>query len=172
MIRTKLTRLFSTKKLSYLKGPTTRPPINESISKAFFKASINHEHKPAIISNFQNLELSFGELFQISRRAAANLLDLGVLPGSKLGIYAPNYLEWLVCQYACSLADLHMVNINPAYKPKELEHGLSLTEIETLIVSDNVKPARILDNVDYFLLNDRTELTESESQGSVYCIHC
>lgn len=165
MIISRLNRNFSTKNLSYLKGPTNTPPLQESISKAFFKASLEHEHETAIISDFQDLHLTFGELFQICRRVAANLLDLGVQPGTKFGIYAPNYLEWLICQYACPLADLHMVNINPAYKPKELEHGLTLTEVETLLVSDNLTPARILDNVDFFLQKEGVQLTENADSG-------
>lgn len=93
------------------------------------------------------------------------MIDLGFKSGAKIGVYSPNNAEWLICQYACSLADLHMVNINPAYKPRELMHGLSLTEVETLIVSDHKKPARIFDNVDWFMNDQSVTLNTSQETG-------
>ena len=93
------------------------------------------------------------------------MVDLGLKPGTKLGIYSPNYVEWLICQYASSLADLHLVNINPAYKPKELFHGLSLTEVESLIVSDNIVPARVLDNIESILWGGDLSLNQNEESG-------
>jgi fatty-acyl-CoA synthase len=163
MLAQRLLRFFSTTKLSTIQGYTTRPLTEDTISKKLFKTSLEHSDQLAIISDFQDLKLTFGELYNISRRAAANMKDLGLKPGTKLGIYAPNYIEWIICQYACSLADLHMVNINPAYKPRELMHGLSLTEVETLIVSDNIIPARILDNVDWFMSDEKVVLSNDLS---------
>ena len=94
------------------------------------------------------------------------MVDLGLRPGTKFGIYSPNYIEWVICQYACPLADVHMVNINPAYKPRELLHGLSLTEVETLLVPDSALPFRILDNVDSLLQDGTTTLKENRDSGS------
>lgn len=168
MLRNKIRQLFSRQKLSHLKGSTTTPLLQDSISKAFFKSSLDNKDSLAVVSDFQNIKLTYQDLYSLSRRAAANFLDLGLSSGSKVGVFAPNYIEWVICQFACSLADLHLVNINPAYKPRELKHGLSLAEVETLIVSDNLLPSRILDNVEWLLSQENVELNREEDSGLVW----
>lgn len=143
-------RLFSTP-LSYVKGDTSVPLSPNSISKQFFMSSLSFAQNTAVISDFQNIEVSYQNLFALARRMAGNMLDLGIQKGAKVGIYSPNNFEWLLSQYACALADLHMVNINPAYKPLELKHGVNLVEIENLIVTNTTLPKRILDNVEHFM---------------------
>ena len=165
MLFTKLTKFFSTKHLSHIKGSTSRTLSEDTISKALFKASLERPDHTAIISEFQSLQITFKNLFELSRRAAANMLDLGLAPGSKVGLYSPNCIEWLICQYACSLADLNMVSFNPAYKSRELIHGLGLTQVETLIVSDDTHPVRIFDNVDSFMQKDTVSLNTHPDSG-------
>ena len=145
---------------THLKGETSIPLSENSISKSFFKNSMKNKDELALISDFQEIQLTYESLFKISERAAGNMIDLGLKPGTKVGLYSPNSAEWLICQYACALADLQMVNINPAYKPKELMHGLALAEVETLIVSDNIVPARIFDNVEYFMQDQKVVLSQ------------
>ena len=163
----RLKRFFSIARPSYFRGGTERPLSEESVSQVLARTARDLPDQLAVISDFQELQLSFSELFNISRRAAANLVDLGLKPGTKVGIYSPNNLEWLICQYACALADLHMVNINPAYKPRELVHGLSLTEVDTLVVADNERPARILDNVDTIMESEGVQLWSNNELGKV-----
>ena len=43
------------------------------------------------------------------------MLALGLEPGDRIGIYAPNMAEWTLVQYAASRADLVLVNVNPAF---------------------------------------------------------
>ena len=51
---------------------------------------------------------------------AAGLLALGLEPGDRVGIWAPNNAEWCVTQFATAKAGLILVNINPAYRLAEL----------------------------------------------------
>ena len=161
----KTLRRFFTSKPSHLMGDFSSPLSENSVSKQFSLSSQTFKDNLAVISDYQQLQLTFSELFNLSRRAAANMIDLGLKPGTKVGVYSPNNIEWVLIQYACSLADLHMVNINPAYKPKELIHGLSLTEVESLIVSDNKVPARIMNNVDIFMQQDNVSLAVNQESG-------
>ena len=165
MILRSLRRCFSKGSISHLTGDFSNPLSENSISKQLQQSSIQFGDKLAIISNYQDIQLTYDELFKLARRAAANMIDLGFQPGTKVGIYSPNNAEWMLCQYACSLADLHMVNINPAYKPQELIHGLKLTEVESLIVSDNEVPARILNNVDNFMLGGQASTRVNQDSG-------
>jgi fatty-acyl-CoA synthase len=157
--------LFSATRLSHLKGDTSRPISENNISQTLQASSQIYANNLALISDFQDIQLTYSQLFELSRRAAANMIDLGIEPGTKMGMYSPNNAEWMLCQYACSLADVHMVNINPAYKPNELMHGLSLAEVETLIVPDSTVPARIMDNVEWFMLREQVKVFDNNNTG-------
>lgn len=164
MLLNRLNRFYFTKNLSHFIGSKTNL-YETTISKCIFDQSRERPDQLALISDFQNVQLTYSQLFEISRRAAANFIDFGLKPGDKFGIYAPNYIEWIICQFACSLADLHLVNINPAYKPGELLYGLKLADVDSLLVSDNVQPARILDSVDWLLLNGKATFQQNQDLG-------
>jgi fatty-acyl-CoA synthase len=50
---------------------------------------------------------------------------MGLNKKDRVGIYAPNRLEWMLLQYATALDDLILVNINPAYQLNELKYALN-----------------------------------------------
>ena len=54
-------------------------------------------------------------------RIARGLLSLGVEKGDRVGIWSPNCAEWAIVQYAAAKAGAILVNINPAYRLRELE---------------------------------------------------
>lgn len=57
--------------------------------------------------------------------AAAALLALGIQRGDRVGVWGPNVPEWIVMQYATARIGAIMVNINPSYRPLELEFALN-----------------------------------------------
>lgn len=56
---------------------------------------------------------------------AAGLLAFGVRRGDRVGVWGPNVLEWLLLQFATARVGAIMVNVNPAYRPAELEFALT-----------------------------------------------
>jgi fatty-acyl-CoA synthase len=56
---------------------------------------------------------------------AIGLLEIGIDKGDRVGIWAPNCLEWILTKYATAIIGAIQVNINPAYKEKELEYSLN-----------------------------------------------
>jgi len=56
---------------------------------------------------------------------AAALLALGLAPGDRLGIWAPNCSEWALTQFASAKAGLILVNLNPAYRAREMQFTLT-----------------------------------------------
>ena len=76
-------------------------------------------------------------------RVARGLLALGVEPGDRVGIWSPNCAEWLILQYAAAKVGAILVNVNPAYRLRELEYALRQSGVSVLI------PARRFRNTDY-----------------------
>ena len=58
-------------------------------------------------------------------RIARGLLALGFRPGDHFGVWATNWPEWAILQFATARIGVVLVTINPAYRPAELEYALA-----------------------------------------------
>jgi fatty-acyl-CoA synthase len=74
-----------------------------------------------------------------SDEIAAGLLALGVERGDRVGIWAPNCIEWLLVQLGTARIGAILVNINPAYRTSELEHALAKTQCRVLVMAAALK---------------------------------
>jgi fatty-acyl-CoA synthase len=66
---------------------------------------------------------------------ARGLLGRGIAAGDRVGIWAPNCLEWFLVQYATARIGAILVNINPSYRTHELDYVLRQAEIGTLVTA-------------------------------------
>ena len=72
---------------------------------------------------------------------AAGLLRLGYQPGDKIGIWLPNFYEWLLLQFASHKLGVVVVNINPAYKATELAYSLNFVGVKGVLLAENYQKA-------------------------------
>ena len=107
--------------LSFVAGSGATPLKYETIGRAFDEAAQRFASRDALIVPLQQVRWSYAELKQRVDLLAAGLLSLGLKPGDRIGIWAPNCAEWAVTQFASAKAGLILVNINPAYRLSELE---------------------------------------------------
>jgi long-chain acyl-CoA synthetase len=92
--------------------------------------------KPA----FHNLgcTLSYGELERLSRDFAAFLQALpGMGKGERVAIMSPNLLQYPVALFGILRAGMTVVNVNPLYTPRELEHQLKDSGARAIVVLEN-----------------------------------
>ena len=69
--------------------------------------------------------LTFAETDRLSRQFAAYLQrDLKLMQGDRVAIMLPNLLQYPVAMLGCLRAGMVVVNVNPMYTPRELEHQL------------------------------------------------
>lgn len=57
-----------------------------------------HPDREALVVPHQNVRWSYAEMMERANRLAARFLDLGLAPGDRVGIWAPNCSEWWVCR--------------------------------------------------------------------------
>jgi long-chain acyl-CoA synthetase len=81
--------------------------------------------------------LGYGELDETSRAFAAWLQSRGLMHGSRVAIMMPNVLQYPVAIAAILRAGCTVVNVNPLYKPRELEFQLADAGAEAIIVLEN-----------------------------------
>jgi long-chain acyl-CoA synthetase len=81
--------------------------------------------------------LTYKELDAYSRRAAAWLQSRGMQKGARVAIMMPNVLQYPIAIAAILRAGYTVVNVNPLYTPRELEHQLTDSGSEAIIVLEN-----------------------------------
>lgn len=118
---------------SYVHGPSTTALIGETIGASLNRAARSYGDRDALISCHQNLRYTYSELLTEVDRAARGFLALGVKRGDRIGIWSANVAEWMVTQYAAAKVGAILVNINPAYRIRELEYALRQSGLSVLV---------------------------------------
>ncbi|TFV43346.1 long-chain fatty acid--CoA ligase [Bradyrhizobium niftali] len=81
--------------------------------------------------------ISYRDLDQMSVALAAYLQGRGLQRGARVAIMMPNVLQYPVATAAVLRAGFAVVNVNPLYTPRELEHQLKDSGAEAIIVLEN-----------------------------------
>jgi acyl-CoA synthetase (AMP-forming)/AMP-acid ligase II len=124
---------------SYVHGASATPLKYQTIGSAFDDAAQRFPQRDALIVSHQGVRWTYAELAMRVARLAAGMVALGLEPGDRVGIWAPNCSEWMLTQWAAAKAGLILVNINPAYRLAELEFCLKQVGCRALVTADRVK---------------------------------
>jgi len=81
--------------------------------------------------------LTYGELDAYSKKLAAWLQSRGLAPGARVALMMPNVLQYPIALAAVLRAGYTVVNVNPLYTARELEHQISDSGSEAIIVLEN-----------------------------------
>ena len=81
--------------------------------------------------------ITYGELDEYSKKLAAWLQSRGLSPGARVAIMMPNVLQYPIALAAVLRAGYTVANVNPLYTPRELEHQLTDSGSEAIIVLEN-----------------------------------
>ena len=133
------TALSAVTGLSYVHGAMGTPLIGETIGAVFDQAAARHGDRPGLIVRQQGIRWTYRELGEQVDALAAGLLALGIEPGDRLAIWAPNRAEWVITQFATAKAGIILVNINPAYRLSELDYALNKVGCRALITATAFK---------------------------------
>ncbi|MFM0484256.1 long-chain fatty acid--CoA ligase [Paraburkholderia strydomiana] len=111
--------------------PTRYSSVAELLEEAFRE----HRNKPAFVC--MGKEISYGELDALSRKLAAWFQSKGLARGARVAIMMPNVLQYPVAIGAILRAGYVVVNVNPLYTPRELEHQLKDSGAEAIVLLEN-----------------------------------
>ncbi len=128
-----------TSRLSYSSGPSAKPLIGATIGQYFDQIVESYPDREALVIPHQNVRLTYRQLKREVDRIAKGLLCAGLKRGERIGIWAPNCLEWALTQYATAKIGAILVNINPSYRLHELEYVLNQSECHFLVAADKFK---------------------------------
>ncbi len=112
----------------------------------FFKENANlvdffnntcRKHKGKIAFENYGVEISFEELSE-HVNSFASWLSQSYKPGDRIAVMMPNMLAYPVIVYGALMAGIVVINVNPLYTTRELEHVLSDSEAKALLVWEGV----------------------------------
>jgi fatty-acyl-CoA synthase len=118
---------------SYVRGANAPPLLEDTIGLALERAAEQWQCRPAIVAPFQNIQWTYEELNARADALATGFLELGLEPGDRIGIWAPNCAEWTLTQFAAAKAGIILTTINPAYRKAELEYALNKSGCRALV---------------------------------------
>ena len=123
---------------SYQKGVPAEVDLSEfqSLGELFEKSVGQYRDRAAYIS--MGAQITYGELDKLSRDFAAYLQSVLKLPqGTRVALMMPNVLQYPICIFGALRAGYVVVNVNPLYTPRELEHQLKDSGAEVIVILEN-----------------------------------
>ncbi len=111
------------------------PPENTSLVDIFERNFQKFGSRDAFI--FMDKALTFSELDEASRKFATYLQSLNLPKGSRVAVMMPNVLQYPIVALGVFRAGLILVNVNPLYTSRELEHQLNDSGAEVLVIIEN-----------------------------------
>jgi long-chain acyl-CoA synthetase len=87
--------------------------------------------------SFMGKDVSFAQTDSLSRAFAAYLQGLGLAAGDRVAIMMPNVPQYPVAVAAILRAGYVVVNVNPLYTPRELEHQLKDSGAKVIVIIEN-----------------------------------
>ena len=121
----------------YPKGVPPEINVDEyvSIREVFEESVAKYASRPAF--SCMGKSLTFSELDTLSTAFGAWLQGAGCKPGARVALMMPNILQYPVCLFGALRAGCTVVNVNPLYTARELEHQLNDSGAEVLVCLEN-----------------------------------
>ena len=115
----------------------------------FVLESFDKYKKRVAYENFGK-KLKYGELDKLSTQFAGYLASRGLKPGDKIALMMPNLLQYPIALFGALKAGLIVVNTNPLYTPREMEHQFKDSDVEAIVIAENFAHnlEKIIDKLD------------------------
>lgn len=111
--------------------PSQYPSLVALMEEAFAKYAQRTAY------SFMGKDLSYAETDSLSSALAAYLQGLGLVKGDRVALMMPNVPQYPISVAAVLRAGYVVVNVNPLYTPRELEHQLRDSGAKAMVVLEN-----------------------------------
>jgi long-chain acyl-CoA synthetase len=112
------------------------PDKYSSLSEMFNKYVEVYAERTSFIN--MGAEINYRDLDIQAKAFAAYLQnELGLVKGDKFAIMVPNCLQYPIALFGALLAGLTVVNVNPLYTARELEHQLKDSDTKAMLIIEN-----------------------------------
>ncbi|MBB5017569.1 long-chain acyl-CoA synthetase [Chitinivorax tropicus] len=122
----------------YQTGVPAEIDLNEfkNVGEVFEKSAERFANRPAF--SCMGKTLTYREIDQLTQQFGSYLQNtLGLAKGSRVAVMMPNLLQYPIVVFGALRAGMTVVNVNPLYTPRELEHQLNDSGAETIVIIEN-----------------------------------
>ncbi|THU02745.1 long-chain-fatty-acid--CoA ligase [Lampropedia puyangensis] len=95
------------------------------------------QHKDKVAYSYLGKDFSFAQIDEQSKIFAAYLQGLGLKKGDRVAVMMPNVVQYPIAVAGILRAGLILVNVNPLYTARELEHQLNDSGAATIVIIEN-----------------------------------
>jgi fatty-acyl-CoA synthase len=134
---------------SYERGPVDSPLLEETIGERLHLVTERFGEREALVVRHQEYRATYRELSEQVDLAARALIANGVGKGDRVGIWAPNRVEWVIVQWATARVGAILVTINPAYKAHELQYALAKAGVSVVFSARGYRHADYVATLDH-----------------------
>jgi fatty-acyl-CoA synthase len=117
---------------SYSSGTSDVALLGDTVGANLARTAARFGDREAVVECATGRRLSYAEFDSAVDELARRLLAHHLRPGARVGIWAPNCIDWMLVQYATARIGVILVNINPAYRSHELSYVLRQSGVSTL----------------------------------------
>ncbi|MGZ6694059.1 MAG: AMP-binding protein [Solirubrobacteraceae bacterium] len=125
--------------LSYANGPSATPLLGETIGANLRRTAARFADRDAVVSMQEGVRLSYAQFDAAVDEWARGLMRAGIQCRDRVGIWAPNGVEWMLVQYATARVGAILVNLNPAYRTHEIGYALRQSGTRLLFSAERFK---------------------------------
>ena len=108
----------------------TRLPIGDILDQQ----TQRYPDREALVHTAAGDRFTYREFHAEVERVARGLMSIGIQKGQHVGIWATNYTEWVLTQFATAKIGAVLVNVNPAYRTHELAYLLEQSQLTALVL--------------------------------------
>ena len=131
-----------------MKGEQKMSQLMEiTVGQLLDKMAEKYPDKDAVVYPLDNVRYSYREFNDICDKVARGFIKMGIKKGDHVAIWAPNYPQWLITQFATAKIGAVMVTVNTNYKVFELEYLLKQSDSTTLILTDGFKDSNYIQHI-------------------------
>ena len=120
---------------SYAHGAVDTPLLGDTIGDNLRRTVERVPDQDALVVCHQGYRATYRQLWDSTTTLAKALLARGIAAGDRVGMWAPNRHEWVIAQYATARVGAILVNVNPAFKARELEYVINQSGLRMLLLA-------------------------------------
>lgn len=122
---------------SYPAGVPADIDINQYASMVGMMEDAFGKYAGATAYSFMGKELTYRQLDELSQTFGVYLQSLGLVKGDRVAVMMPNVLQYPVAVAGILRAGYTLVNVNPLYTARELEHQLKDSGAKAIVILEN-----------------------------------
>ena len=108
----------------------TRLPIGDILDQQ----TDRYAAREALVHTATGHRFTYRQFHSEVERVSRGLMSIGIEKGQHVGIWATNYTEWVLTQFATAKIGAVLVNVNPAYRTHELAYLLEQSQLTALVL--------------------------------------